>query len=125
MKPGDSCCPHHVIPPAMRPIIGGIGAATAQLAQDTEHILRTMDADRARKLHTRDAEIDELHRQILSALLAPTWIAGVQAALDLTMLSRFYERFADHTVAICDHVIFVVTGQTPLPATPHPSLTAA
>lgn len=111
--------PHQVIPPAMKPLVSGISSAAAQLAEDTEEVLRTMDADRARELHARDVEIDDLHHQILRALLAPTWTAGVQAAVDLTMLTRFYERFADHAVAICGHVIFVVTGQTTLPATPH------
>ena len=35
------------------------------------------------------------------------------AAVDVTLLSRFYQRFADHAVEVARRVIFQVTGQFP------------
>jgi len=37
----------------------------------------------------------------------------VTAAVDVTLLSRFYERFADHAVEVARRVIFQVTGRFP------------
>jgi len=39
--------------------------------------------------------------------------ARVTAAVDVTLLSRFYERFADHAVEVARRIIFQVTGQFP------------
>jgi phosphate transport system protein len=35
----------------------------------------------------------------------------VAAAIDITLLGRFYERFADHAVEVGRRVVFQVTGQ--------------
>jgi phosphate transport system protein len=43
--------------------------------------------------------------------LAPTWEHGVEAAVDVTLLSRYYERFADHAVSIARRIIHVLTGE--------------
>jgi phosphate transport system protein len=34
----------------------------------------------------------------------------METAVDLTLLSRYYERFADHAVNVADRVIFLATG---------------
>ena len=36
---------------------------------------------------------------------------GVAAAVDVTLLGRFYERFADHAVEIGRRVVFEATGE--------------
>ena len=41
------------------------------------------------------------------------WKYGVAAAVDVTLLGRFYERFSDHAVEVGRRVIFVVTGELP------------
>ena len=41
------------------------------------------------------------------------WKHGVTAAVDVTLLRRFYERFADHAVEVARRVIFQVTGSFP------------
>ena len=35
------------------------------------------------------------------------------AAVDVTLLGRFYERFADHAVEVAKRVIFQATGRFP------------
>jgi phosphate transport system protein len=46
-------------------------------------------------------------------LMDREWSHGVAAAVDVTLLGRFYERFADHAVEVGRRVIFLVTGQLP------------
>jgi phosphate transport system protein len=55
--------------------------------------------------------MDLLHRQLISTLIAPTWQHGVETAIDLTLLGRYYERYADHAVSVARRVIFLVTGR--------------
>jgi phosphate transport system protein len=39
--------------------------------------------------------------------------AGVEPAVDTALIGRYYERFADHAVAIARQVSYLVTGLTP------------
>jgi phosphate uptake regulator len=40
-------------------------------------------------------------------------VYGVASAVDVALLGRFYERFADHAAEIGRRVIFQATGETP------------
>jgi phosphate transport system protein len=61
--------------------------------------------------------MDDLHRHLFTVLMDRQWKHGVAAAVDVTLLSRFYERFADHAVKIARPVIFQATGKPPTPNT--------
>ena len=76
-------------------------------------VLRHLDHGRAEKLVAADTVMDELHRRLFTVTQAPQWPHGVQAAVDVTLLGRFYERFCDHTVDIGRRIIFLETGQLP------------
>ena len=56
--------------------------------------------------------MDDLHRRLFSVLMDHEWKHGVAAAVDITLLGRFYERFADHTVEVARRVIFQATGKS-------------
>ena len=59
--------------------------------------------------------MDALHRKLFTLLLSPNWTHGVEAAIDMTLLGRYYERYADHAVSVAQHVVFIVTGKIPDP----------
>ena len=103
--------PAHVIPMDVRPIIERMGRVGVHLADEAGLVLRERDIDLARRLEVEDDLMDDLQRELFSALLAPTWRHGVPPAVDIALLSRFYERFADHAVAIARRVVFLVTGE--------------
>jgi phosphate transport system protein len=44
-------------------------------------------------------------------VLSPDWSHGVEAAVDVTLLSRYYERYADHAVSVARRIIHVLTGE--------------
>ncbi|MGZ5401437.1 MAG: PhoU domain-containing protein, partial [Nocardioides sp.] len=46
--------------------------------------------------------------------LSDDWAHGVEAAVDLALLGRYYERIADHAVSVANRIVFVVTGQKPV-----------
>ena len=43
-------------------------------------------------------------------LLDGPWKYGVQSAVDLTLIGRYYERYADCAVTVAHRVIYLVTG---------------
>jgi phosphate transport system protein len=54
--------------------------------------------------------MDRLHRELFTIVLTPGWSHGVEAAIDVTLLSRYYERYADHAVSVARRVVTIVTG---------------
>jgi len=57
-----------------------------------------------------DEAMNELHQHLFTLLMETNWTHGVASAVDVALLGRFYERFADHAVEIGRRVIFQVTG---------------
>ena len=57
--------------------------------------------------------MDDIHTQLLTVLMDREWKYGVPAAVDIVLLGRFYERFADHAVEVGRRVVFQVTGALP------------
>lgn len=69
------------------------------------------DPKQAAQISRDDDAMDQLHRQLFSVLMDNEWKHGVAAAVDVTLLGRFYERFADHAVAIGRRIVFEATGE--------------
>jgi phosphate transport system protein len=57
--------------------------------------------------------MDGLHRKLFTQLLSDTWSHGVEAAIDITLLGRYYERYADHAVGVARRIVFIATGAMP------------
>jgi phosphate transport system protein len=55
--------------------------------------------------------MDRVHRELFTIVLSSDWQHGVEAAIDVTLLSRYYERYADHAVSVTKRVVNVVTGE--------------
>jgi phosphate transport system protein len=73
----------------------------------------TRDPEKAARIREEDDAMDDLHRHLFTVLMDREWKHGVAAAVDVTLLGRFYERFADHAVEVARRVIFQVTGKHP------------
>ena len=76
-----------------------------------KEVVLSADPDRAAQIRQDDDDMDGLHRHLFTILMELDWKHGVAAAVDVTLLGRFYERFADHTVAIGRRVILQATGE--------------
>jgi phosphate transport system protein len=103
--------PNLAIPADVRPYIAAMGDAAEALAIGAREVLVAQDSRRAAQIRRDDDAMDELHRRLLAVLMDPGWTQGVAAAVDATLLGRFYERFADHAVQIARRVIFQATGR--------------
>ena len=75
--------------------------------------LSERNAHDAAKLADSDEEMDELRKSQFRILLGTEWPYSVEAAVDVALLGRYYERIADHAVIMASRVIYVVTGNHP------------
>ncbi|HEY0806772.1 MAG TPA: phosphate signaling complex protein PhoU [Pseudonocardiaceae bacterium] len=105
--------PSPVLPEEVRPYFEQMGQVAVALARKTEQVIRTQDVELARSVEDDDDEMDALHRELFTILMDKHWPHSVAAAVDVTLLSRFYERFADHAVSVSKRTVFVVTGRMP------------
>ena len=103
--------PATAVPPELRQTIIDMGEVAERIVQQTGQVLATRDVDQASALARTDDEMDSLHRELFNAVLSKDWDHGVEAAIDVTLVSRYYERFADHAVTIGKRVIHIVTGE--------------
>jgi phosphate transport system protein len=55
--------------------------------------------------------MDALHARMFEVLLDRSWTHGVAMAVDVTLLARYYERFADHAVLVAGETVVAVTGR--------------
>ena len=76
-------------------------------------IIKNRDVEAAVELRREDEEMDSLRRSSFAELLGADWTAGVEAAVDVALLGRYYERIADHAVSVANRVVFIVTGENP------------
>jgi phosphate transport system protein len=105
--------PQPVLPAEMAPYFAEMGRVAVALARKAAEVIRTRDVETAATLEADDDAMDDLHRHIFSVLMAPSWTHGVAPAVDITLLGRFYERYADHAVTVARRVVYVVTGRMP------------
>jgi phosphate transport system protein len=105
--------PDHAVPVELHGTIREMGDLAVRLAYETGDIILSIDVTHALQLEVEDDRMDDLHRQMFMEILSPDWKHGVEPAIDVTLISRFYERFADHAVSIARRVVHQATGQRP------------
>jgi len=103
--------PNGAIPAELVPTITAMGSVADKLIDKLSSVMEHRDEVRALEIETDDDEMDKLHRDLISALLDDDWSYGIETAIDMTLLGRYYERFADHAVSIARRVYFLVTGE--------------
>jgi len=102
--------PATAVPPELSLTIEEMGRVCVKIIDKTTIVLEKKDTELALEVEKDDDEIDSLHRKIIQTLLEPTWKHGIETAIDMTLLGRYYERCADHAVSIARWVYFLVTG---------------
>jgi phosphate transport system protein len=105
--------PQHALPEEVNGYFSEMGRVAVELGNSAQEVLVTRDPEKAARISEEDDAMDDLHRHLFTVLMDREWKHGVTAAVDVTLLSRFYERFADHAVEIARRVIFQATGNLP------------
>lgn len=103
--------PRSSIPQELRGTFAEMGGLAEAIVSKTGSVIATRDVSLAADIARHDQEVDRLHRELFTIVLSPRWAHGVEAAIDVTLLSRYYERYADHAVSVTRRVITIVTGE--------------
>jgi phosphate transport system protein len=103
--------PNSAVPAELVPTITAMGLVADKIVDKLSSVMEHRDTVRALEIETDDDEMDKLHRELIGILLADNWPHGIETAIDITLLGRYYERFADHAVSISRRVYFLVTGE--------------
>ena len=104
--------PGVAVPEEVRPTVARMAEVAEDMVARVAEIITERDVDAAIVLSRDDDEMDMLRRTSFSQLLSDDWEHGVEAAVDIALLGRYYERIADHAVSLARRVVYLVTGET-------------
>ena len=107
--------PDIAVPDEVRPTMAQMAVVAKDMVSRVCDVILDRDVESAIALGKADEEMDSLRRRSFSELLGDEWNHGVEAAVDVALLGRYYERIADHAVSVANRVVFVVTGEFPNP----------
>ncbi|WP_328855560.1 phosphate signaling complex protein PhoU [Microbispora hainanensis] len=108
--------PESAIPAELRDTFVEMGAIAENLITKAGSCIASRDIDLAKELEEDDDAMDRRHRRLFRVLLSKDWEHGVEAAIDITLAGRYYERYADHAVRVAADVVYLVTGTRDLDA---------
>ncbi len=103
--------PGSAIPEALKGTFAEMGALDYELGKKVVKLLKNTDVDLARSIQAEDARVDELHRHVFDTVLDDSWKENAMFTVDVTLASRYHERFADHVVDISAKVSYLTTGE--------------
>jgi len=110
--------PYPAVPQEMRPTIARMAEVAAKMVGAVGSIIADRDVAAARELEAADEEMDQLRSSSFRLMLGDNWTHGVEPAVDIALLGRYYERIADHAVSLGRRVVYLVTGEA------HPTVDA-
>jgi len=103
--------PGAAVPSELLLTIEEMGKVARLISDKVGGVINSKDIDKALEVEKDDDEMDLLHRRLFTALLEPAWPHGIETAIDMTLIGRYYERYADHAVSVSRRIHFQVTGK--------------
>ena len=103
--------PGAAVPSELLLTVEEMGKVARLISDKVGGIINSKDIDKALEVEKDDDEMDLLHRKLFTVLLDPSWPHGIETAIDMTLIGRYYERYADHAVSVSRRIHFQVTGK--------------
>ena len=103
--------PEHVVPEPMVATFSEMARLDLQISQLLTELLETRNLDLSNDIYACNTRINELHASVFKAIASPDWNISAVSTVDLTLASRYFERFADHGVSVTRKVNYLVTGE--------------
>lgn len=104
--------PEHAVPEDLSETFERMGGIAGRIIDHVVAVITSQDLAAARDIEQIDDELDALHREMFTTLAEGSWQHGTTSAVDVALLSRYFERFGDHAVTVARRVVFLVTGET-------------
>jgi len=103
--------PSSAVPAELRQTVQDMGDIAQAIIAKVISVIETRDTVAALQVEKDDDDMDKLHRKMFAVLLDDSWSHGIETAIDMTLLGRYYERCADHAVSVARRIYFLVTGE--------------
>lgn len=103
--------PESAVPPELRSTFREMGQVAELIVEKVGSVIAARDVEGAREIEKDDDAMDALHRTLFAHVTSSDWAHDTETAVDITLLGRYYERFADHAVSIAERVVWIVTGE--------------
>ena len=105
--------PDHTLPEQIEPYFREMARLTDEIGAKLHDVLVSYDPEKAMELALDDDAVDDLHEHMFQLTTKREWPFPVSVAVDVTLLSRFFERYSDHAVNIGTRVVYLATGKQP------------
>lgn len=102
--------PEVALPDSIRPIFEEMIECDKIIIDKVIALLETRDLDHIRAIGKAKIRINELHQGVFDSLASSDWNHSAQVTVDVTLASRYLERFGDHGVSVARKVSYLVTG---------------
>lgn len=103
--------PEIAVPTSLHPTIRAMAETADSMIDSASSIVANRDVPAALRLEEEDDEMDRLRKDLFRSLLGSDWDHGIEPAVDIALLGRYYERIGDHAVSMARRVVYLVTGQ--------------
>ena len=105
--------PEYVYDETMKPTVVELARLVDTMGELIHDQLIAPDVDGALAMSEFDDELDALNQHLLNSVTAHDWQGTSRTAVDLALLGRYFERYADHCVNVAARIVYLVTGLTP------------
>lgn len=105
--------PENAVPEPLNENFRRMSMLAQEMVGNVGRVLAERNLEEARELAEQDEEMDELRSDQFRVILGIDWPYGVESAVDVALLGRYFERIADHAVAMGRRIIYIITGDLP------------
>jgi phosphate transport system protein len=104
--------PQVAVPRELVPTIERMAHVAEKMVGTVAGVIADRDVHGALQMEEDDEEMDQLRSSSFRLMLSDSWPHGVEPAVDIALLGRYYERIADHAVSLARRVVYLVTGES-------------
>lgn len=105
--------PGYVYDETMKPTVVELARLVDTMGELIHDQLIAPDVEGALAMSEFDDELDSLNQHLLNSVTANDWPGTNRIAVDLALIGRYFERYADHCVNVAARIVYLVTGLTP------------
>ncbi|MEV0705742.1 PhoU domain-containing protein [Saccharopolyspora sp. NPDC050389] len=102
-----------VVPPDLEDQFREMGELDVRMCEHLSELVTGSAEGRFAELNRTDDAVDALHARILETVTGGDWPHGIPAAVNVALLARFYERFADQAVSVARRLEFATPALSP------------
>jgi phosphate transport system protein len=103
--------PALVVPSSLRATFAEMAELDIAISTQVGVLLDSRNVELVPEIQAANSRINELHRSVFAAIASPDWNEKPVTTVDVTLASRYLERFGDHGVSVARKVSYLVTGQ--------------